>query len=84
MNMIQEDFNLKYNNIVEPDMYLGTTMSKTEFEGSNMFCKMLDKHYVNPEVSNIGDSIARDGIRLQLKCVNPLSSKYSPWLEHSP
>ena len=45
---------------------------------------MSEDKYVNPEVHNVEESLARDGRRLQLKYKPPLSSKYYIWLKELP
>ena len=84
MNKIQEFFNIKDENIAEPDMYLGSTLSKMPLEGVNMCWTMMAEHYVKVKVTNAKENLSRDGGRLSSKCVTPLSSNYSLWLEESP
>ena len=80
MNRIQEDINIKDDNIADTDMYLRETLPKISLEGGKMCWTMSDDHYVKAAVTNVEKIPARGGIRLQLKCVTPFSRKYSPWL----
>ena len=62
-------------------MYLGVTIYKMRLKGGNMLWKMLSYQYVKSAVTNVEDILARNGRMLPSKCVTPLSSKYSTWLE---
>ena len=53
ISSIQEDFNIKDENISQPDMYLGATISKMLLEGGNMCWKMSAEQYVKSSVRNV-------------------------------
>jgi hypothetical protein len=84
MKRIQEDFKLKDNKIAEPDVYLGASLAKMTLENGKTCWMMSPELYVKATVTNDEESLAKDGKRLESRCVTPFSSKYAPWLETSP
>ena len=74
MNMIQKDFNLKYDKIDNPGMYLGATVSNISLEGGKMGWKMSDENYAKASVTNVGYSLDRYERRLPSACVTTLYS----------
>ena len=45
---------------------------------------MSPEQYVKAVVTNVEEDLARSGKRFPSKCVSPISSSYSPWLEDLP
>ena len=80
MIRIQENFNLKYDNISEPVLYLGATLSNMLLEGNNSCWTISTEHYVKAEVTNVEECLDINGRMLPPKCVTPLSRKYPPRL----
>ena len=81
MKRIQEDFKLKDNKTEPTDIYPGDTLSKIKLESGNYFWTMSPEKYVKAAVANVEEDVTRIEKRLPSKCVMPLSSNYSPWLE---
>ena len=83
MKRIQEDFKLKDDKIEPPDVYLGATLAKMKLESGKYYWNMSPEQYVKAAVTNFEEELSRSGKRLPSKCVTPLLSNYSPWLEDS-
>ena len=61
MKRIQEDFNLKYNKIEPPNVYIGYTFSKMKFESGKYCWTMSPEQYVKAAVTNVEEDLTRSG-----------------------
>ena len=84
MNRIQGDFNLKYDKIETPGIYLRAALANMKLKSGNYCWNMSPEQYVKAAVTNIEEDLARSGKILLLKCVPSLLRNYAPWLEDSP
>ena len=84
MNRIQGDFNLKYDKIETPGIYLRAALANMKLKSGNYCWNMSPEQYVKAAVTNIEEDLARSGKILLSKCVPSLLRNYAPWLEDSP
>ena len=73
---IQDTFKLKGDNIEEPDMYPGAYLLKiTNVDGRECWDMSSEKYY-KAVVTNVESVLAKRGLQLPLKCVDPLRCGY--------
>jgi hypothetical protein len=76
MDAIRRKFTLKDDKAVEPDVYLGTELSKMPNADGVMCWTISSEKYCRAAVANVEDKLAKDGKRLPSKCGAPLKSGY--------
>ena len=81
LTQIQEDFKLKDDKMEEPDTYLGGELSKIANTDGQMCWSMSADKYCMALVKNIEAVLRKKGLRLQSKCVTPLTNGYKPELD---
>ena len=81
MKRVQEDFNLKEENIEAPGVYIGATLAKLKLDSGKYCCTMFPEQYVKAAVTYVEEDLSRSGKRFPSKCATSLLMNYAPWLE---
>ena len=81
MGRIQKNFKLKNDAIIEPDRYLGATITQMKnAENQNVWAMSSDEH-CRTAVDNVESALAGKGLRLPSKCIKPLMANHRPELD---
>ena len=80
LKLIKKDFQFKNDAMETPTNYLGGDISQMDNELGIECWAMSSDNYCAAFVKNVEACIAKKGIRLPLRCVTPLGSKYRPEL----
>ena len=78
MKGIQTRFKIKNDKMEEPEIYLGSELSKMDnVHGDSCWAMSSDK-YCAAMVKNVEESLEKKGLRLPSKCPSPLQHGYKP------
>ena len=83
MERIQEDSNIKDNNIEPPELYPGAALAKTKLESGKYCWTMSPEQYAKAAVTNVEEDLSRSGNIFPSKCVTSLLSNYATCMEDS-
>ena len=81
MGHIQKNFKLKNDAIIEPDRYLGATITQMKNDKNQNMWAMSSDEYCITAVDNVESVLAGKGLRLPSKCYKPLMANYRPELD---
>ena len=83
LQALQQFFKLKNDKIEQPEMCLGSEISKMKLDNGE-FWIMSGEKYVKSVVQKLEDVLTSRGHRLSSKCNTPLSHGHKPELDTSP
>lgn len=81
LSSVQLKFKLKDDKMEEPEMYLGSEVSKMNNENGDECWALSSDKYCAAMVKNIEETLGKRGLRLPSKCSLPLTTGYKPELD---
>ena len=78
MKLIQAKFKLKNDAMDPPESYLGATLSQFDNTNGDLCWAMSSDTYCAALVTNIEESLQKQGLKLPSKCLTPLTHGYRP------